>query len=51
MGTTKNKLQLGDKRQSKALFLTILDLRSSIGLTFAIAANLKSLLNVGLLNT
>ena len=41
----------GDKRQSKTLFLTILDLRSSIILTFSIAAFLKCLLNIGLLNT
>ena len=43
--------QSGDKRQSKTLFLTILDLRSSIVLTFTIAAYLKCLLNIGLLNT
>ena len=43
--------QSGDKRQSKTLFLTILDLRSSIVLTFSIAAYLKYLLNIGLLNT
>ena len=45
--------QSGDKRQSKTLFyvLTILDLRSSIVLTFSIAAYLKCLLNIGLLNT
>ena len=30
--------QLGDKWQSKTLFLTIFDLRSSIVLTFSIAA-------------
>ena len=41
----------GDKRQSKTLFLMILDLRSSIVLTFSIAAYLKCLLNIGLLNT
>ena len=38
--------QSGDKRQSKTLFLTILDLRSSIVLTFSIAAYLKCLLNI-----
>ena len=43
--------QSGDKRQSKTLFLTILDLRPSIVLTFSIAAYLKCLLNIGLLNT
>ena len=45
--------QSGDKRQSKpqTLFFTILDLRSSIVLTFSIAAYLKCLLNIGLLNT
>ena len=43
--------QLGDKRQSKTLFLTILDLRSSKALKFSIAAYLKCLLNIGLLNT
>ena len=42
--------QSGDKRQSKTLFLTILDLRSSIVLTFSIAAYLKCLF-IGLLNT
>ena len=42
--------QSGDKRQSKTLFLTILDLRSSIVLTFSIAAYHKCLLNIGLLN-
>ena len=43
--------ELGDKRQSKTLFLTILDLRSSIVLLFSIAAYLKCLWNIGLLNT
>ena len=43
--------QSGDKRQSKTMFLTILDLRSSIVLTFSIAAYLKCLLNIDLLNT
>ena len=43
--------QSDDKRQPKTLFLTILDLRSSIVLTFSIAAYLKCLLNIGLLNT
>ena len=43
--------QSGDKRQSKTLLLTILDLRSSIVLTFSIATYLKCLLNIGLLNT
>ena len=43
--------QLGDKRQSKALFLAILDPRSSIVLTFSIASYLKCLFNIGLLNT
>ena len=42
--------QSGEKRQSKTLFLTILDLRSSIVLTFSIAAFQKCLLNIGLLN-
>ena len=42
---------LGDKQQSKTLFLMILDLRSSIVLTFSIATYLKCLLNIGLLNT
>ena len=42
--------QSGDKRQSKALFLAILDPRSSIVLTFSIASCLKCLLNIGLLN-
>ena len=41
----------GDKRQSRTRFLMILDLRSSIVLTFSIAACLKCLLNIGLLNT
>ena len=50
-GYYRNNLQSGDKRQSKILFLTILDLRSSIVLTFSIAAYLKCLLNIGLLNT
>ena len=40
-----------DKQQSITLFLTILDLRSSIVLTFSIATYLKCLLNIGLLNT
>ena len=40
-----------DKQQLTNLFLTILDLRSSIVLTFSIAAYLKCLLNIGLLNT
>ena len=44
-------LQSGDKRQSKTLFLTILDLRSSIVLSFSIATYVKCLLNIGLLNT
>ena len=48
---TRNNLQSGDKRQSKTLLLTILDLRSSVVLTFSIAAYLKCLLNIGLLNT
>ena len=48
---TRNNLQSGDKRQSKTLYLTILDLRSSIVLTFSIAAYLKCLLNIDLLNT
>ena len=43
--------QSGDKRQSKALFLAILDLHSSIVLTFSIASYLKCLFNIGLLNT
>ena len=43
--------QSGDKRQSKTPVLTILDLRPSIVLTFSIAAYLKCLLNIGLLNT
>ena len=43
--------QSGDKRQSKALFLAILDLHSSIVLTFWIASYLKCLFNIGLLNT
>ena len=43
--------QSGDKRQSKALFLAILDPRSSIALTFTIASYLKCLFNIGLLNT
>ena len=43
--------QSGDKRQSKTLFLTILNLRSPIVLAFSIAAYLKCLLNIGLLNT
>ena len=42
--------QSGDKRQSKTLFLTILDLRSSVVLMFSTAAYLKCLLNIGLLN-
>ena len=37
-----------DKPQSKTLFLMILYLRSSIVLTFSIAAYLKCLLNIGL---
>ena len=41
----------GDKRQSKLCFTSILDLRSSIVLTFSIAAYLKCLLNIDLLNT
>ena len=48
---TRNNLQSGDKQQSKTLFSTILDLRSSIVLTLSIAAYLKCLLNIGLLNT
>ena len=47
----RNNLQSGDKRQTKILFLTILDLRSSIVLSFTIAAYVKCLLNIGLLNT
>ena len=43
--------QSGDKRQSKALFWTIWGLRSSMVLAFTIAAYLKYLLNIGLLNT
>ena len=43
--------QSGDKRQSKTLFLTTLDPRLSIVLTFSIATYLKCLLNIGLLNT
>ena len=43
--------QSGDKRQSKALFLAILDPRSSIALTFSIVSYLKCLFNIGLLNT
>ena len=43
--------QSGDKRQSKALFLSILDPRSSIAFTFSIASYLKCLFNIGLLNT
>ena len=43
--------QSGDKRQSKALFLAILDPRSLIVLTFSIASYLKCLFNIGLLNT
>ena len=42
--------QSGDKGQSTTLFLIILDLRSSIVLTFSISAYLKCLLNIGLLN-
>ena len=47
---TRNNLQPGDKRQSKTLLLTVLDPRSSIVLPFSIAAYLKCLLNIGLLN-
>ena len=43
--------QSGDKRQSTTLLLTILDLRSSIVLTFSVAAYLKCLLNIGLPKT
>ena len=43
--------QSGDERQSKALFLAILDPRSSIALTFSIASYLKCLFNIGQLNT
>ena len=43
--------QSGNKRQTKSLFLTILDLRSSIVLMFSSAAFLKCTLNTGLLNT
>ena len=42
--------QSGDKRQSKALSLAILDPRSSIALTFSIASYLKCLFNIDLLN-
>ena len=42
--------QSGDKRQSKALFLLILNPRSSLVLTFSIAYYLKYLFNIGLLN-
>ena len=48
---TRNNLQSGDKRQPKTLFLTILDLRSSMVLSFSIAAYVKCLLSIGLLNT
>ena len=48
---TRNDLQSGDKWQSKTLFQTILDLRSSMVLSFLIAAFVKCLLNIGLLNT
>ena len=40
-----------DNRQSEALFLAILDLRSSIALRFLLASYLKCLFNLGLLNT
>ena len=43
--------QSDDKRQSKALFLAILDPRSSIAITFSIASYQKCLYNIGLLNT
>ena len=43
--------QSGDKRQSKALFLAILDPRLSIALTFSIASYLNCLFNIDLLNT
>ena len=43
--------QCGDKRQLKALFLAILDPRSSMVLTFSIASYLKCLFYIGLLNT
>ena len=43
--------QSGNKWQSKALFLAILDPRSSITLTFSNASYLKCLFNRGLLNT
>ena len=44
--------QSDDKRQSKIMFLTILDLCSSIvRITFSIAPYLKCLLNICLLNT
>ena len=46
-----NCRQSGDKWQSKALFLAILDPRSSIVLTFSPASYLKFLFNIGLLNT
>ena len=42
--------QSGDKQQAKALFLAILDPRSSIVLTFSIASYLTCLFNIGLLN-
>ena len=48
---TRNNLLSGHKRQSKTLFLMILDLRSSIVFTFSIAAYLKCLFNICLLNT
>ena len=48
---SRNNLQLGDNRQSKILFLTILDLHSSIVLSFSIAFYVKCLLNIGLLST
>ena len=47
---TWNNLQSGDKRQSKTLFLTILNLRSPIVLSFSIAPYVKCLLNIGLWN-
>ena len=46
---TRNNLQ-SDKLQSKSVFLTILDLHSSIVLSFLIAPYVKCLLNIGLLN-